>query len=179
MSSPPAKKAKSEQPSTNNINKNNIPAPTSKGWGKSEWEKWSNEEDAKYDRLEDNQNWQELHEYIDKKDNAVESAAPDEITVKIYIKEVIDNRNNAAAAAGTSTTSCCNKNASEIVISKQGNDTFRSILDRYCQEQNIERDDYHWCHKHKVNGYPGDEYIESNRRRMLLSILACASTHPH
>ncbi len=158
MSSPPAKKAKTE-PSTNNINKNNIPAPTSKGWGKSEWEKWSNEEDAKYDRLckEDNQGL--IYEYIDKSHNAVQSAAPDEITVKIYIKEVIDNRNNAAPPpAGTSTT-CCNKNISEIVISKQGNDTFRSILDRYCQEHNIERDDYHWSHKHKVNGYPGDNYL--------------------
>jgi hypothetical protein len=164
MSSPPAKKAKTELSTKNkNINKNNIiPAPTSKGWGKSEWEKWSNEEDAKYDKLEANNqnNWEELHEYINKRRNAVQSAAPDEITVKIYIKEVIDNRNNAAATtAGTSTTSC-NKNVSEIVISKQGNDTFRSILDRYCQEHNIERDDYHWNHKHKVViGYPGDENL--------------------
>lgn len=168
MSSPPTKKAKTEQPSTNNnINQNNIPAPTSKGWGKSEWEKWSTQESAKYDCLhkEDNQglisNWEELDEYIDKRHEAVQSAAPDEITVKIYIEEVIDHRNNAAAAAasaeaGTSTTTC-NKKVSEIVIYKQGSDTFRSILDRYCQEQNIERDDYHWSHKHKV--YPGDGYL--------------------
>lgn len=160
MSSPPAaKKAKTEPSTNNNINKNNIPAPTSKGC-KSEWEKWSNEEDAKYDKLEDNQNWQELHEYIDKRHNAVQSAAPDKITVKIYIiEEVIDNRNNTAAAAAGNSTTSCNKNVSEIVISKQGNDTFRSILDRYCQEHNIERDDYHWSHKHKVIGYPGDEYL--------------------
>ena len=162
MSSSPAKKAKMTEPSTStdNINKNNIPAPTSKGWGKLEWEKWSNEEEAKYDRLwKDNMDsdglqtdWNVIHEYTDKSHNAVQSAAPDEITVKIYIEEKTE-----VEAAGTSTT--CNKHMSEIVVSKQGSDTFRSILDRYCQENNIERDDYHWTQKNSSPGYPGDQYL--------------------
>ena len=77
MSSSPTKKTKTEQSA------DNIPAPTSKGWGKSEWEKWSNEEEAKYDRLcKDNmdeeglrteEGWQVIHEYIDKRHGTIGS----------------------------------------------------------------------------------------------------------
>lgn len=152
--SPPTKKAKTET----SPDINNLPPPTIKGWGKTEWMQWSKDESAKYDRLckNDNLNWDDLHAYIEKRSEAVQSAAPEEITVKISIKEVviIDGNNEAAAAAAVGTTSLdatkyniCSKNVSEIVLSKQGNDTFRSILDKYCQEQTIEREDYHWNHK--------------------------------
>ena len=167
MMSPPTKKAKTET----SPDMDNLPSPTAKGWGKTEWMQWSKDEDAKYDRLckDDNLNWDDLHAYIEKRTEAVQSAAPEEFTVKISIKEVVINDGNneatAAAAAGTSLVTrhwgtlqggssldstkynICNKNVSEIVLSKQGNDTFRSILDKYCQEQNIEREDYHWGHK--------------------------------
>ena len=101
--------------------------------------------------MQTDKGWQLLHEYIDKRNDAVDSAAPDEITVKVSIEEI------TTEAAGTSTT--CNKNVSEIIISKQGSDTFRTLLDRYCQEQSIERDDYHWSHKPKVITYPGKDNL--------------------
>ena len=139
-------------------------APTSKGWGKTEWTQWSKGFEAQIDKLP----YDHKFEIYDRRNEAVQWAAPEEITVKISIEEEVIDANDESAtvtapkknddektAAAASSSSAATKSSPskiytkshEIVLSKRGNDTFRSILDKYCQEDNIERDNYHWGHK--------------------------------
>ena len=161
VNSPATKKAKTE-PSPPDMSA--LHAPTSKGWGKSEWTQWENGLDAHIDALREADNFKKCSEIIDARNEAVLWAAPEEITVKISIEEAAsvepllkeNNDEKAAATVVESSSSVfeatkpggkvCTK-TQEIVLSKQGNDTFRSILDKYCREENIERDNYRWDHK--------------------------------
>mmetsp|Transcript_11927 Transcript_11927/g.19545 ORF Transcript_11927/g.19545 Transcript_11927/m.19545 type:complete len:582 (+) Transcript_11927:102-1847(+) len=159
MNSPAKKKAKTE-PSPPDMSA--LHAPTSKGWGKSEWTQWENGLDARLDALREDANFNDFGAFIDARDEAVLWAAPEEITVKISIEDAAaveppkENNDEKAAAAVVAESSCSDATKTggrtytkthEIVLSKQGTDTFRSILDKYCKEKNIERDNYRWSHK--------------------------------
>ena len=171
VNSPTKKKSKTEPSPPPDMSA--LHAPVAKGWGKTEWAQWSNGVDAHIDQLPHDK----FEAIIEARNEAVQWAAPEEITVEISIEEeeVIDENEESVAATApkkndgektaasaavssssdgtkrggmaTSSSSKIYTKSHEIVLSKQGNDTFRSILDTYCQEKNIERDNYRWSHK--------------------------------
>ena len=152
MDSSPAKRAKTSSPPPPDMSA--LHAPTARGWGKSEWTKWSatvEEQTPSY-----GEDFDKFEAYINARNEAIQWAAPDKITVKISIieEETKENHNEKAVAAATTEPDVNVGGANytkshEIVICQSNGDTFRSILDKYCKEMNIERDDYSWNHKGK------------------------------
>ena len=121
-------------------------APTARGWGKTEWTHWSNGMDAQIDQLRVDED-EKFNALIDVSKAAMRWAAPEEITVKISLNDEPDRKceENGDEMASAEPKTCMK--SQEIVISKTNDDTFRSILDRFCKQENIERDDYNWVHK--------------------------------
>ena len=146
VNSPAKKKAKTEPPPPD---MSVLHAPTSKGWGKSKWVQWEDGLDAHKNAMSEADANFDVVSFFDARNEAVLWAAPEEITVKISIEEAAVEMAAAAAAVKESSSSGGQvyTKTQEIVLSKQGTDTFRSILDKYCREENIERDNYHWSHK--------------------------------
>lgn len=93
-------------------------APTKKGWGKDEWNLWKEAMNKSCREIENwDQYWEQFHA-------AKIWAAPDAVTLKLSTSEP-------------------NKSG-EFHISKEGNDTWRSVINEFCAKEGINRDHYEW-----------------------------------
>lgn len=156
VNSPAKKKAKTE---ASPPDMSALHAPTSKGWSKSEWTQWSNGLDKQVELLENDVNF-DFNAFFDQRNKAMEWAAPEAITVKISIEEAAavepheKNNDENKKLDTTITGGKVYTNMHEVVLSKHGTDSFRSIIDKYCKEENIERDNYQWRHKGRAFNVP-------------------------
>lgn len=160
VNSPARKKAKTE---ASPPDMSALHAPPSKGWSKSEWTEWSNGLDKKVKEMRrDDPNF-DFIAFIDQRNNAMEWAAPEQITVKISIEEAaaaVEPHEKNNDENKKSDTTKVYTNMHEVVLSKQGADSFRSIIDKYCKEENIERDNYLWSHKGRAyHHHPLDQSL--------------------
>lgn len=100
-------------------------APVRKGWGKRKWELWR-EADAVHRR--EYSGGRNFNQYMQQRRGAVQWAAPDKVTLKLSIS----SPEEGARVLG------------EIQLSKEGNDTWRSVIDKFCAAEGIDRDRYFW-----------------------------------